>query len=103
MTVSRSPKALAKRYSNLKPTRAKLQNQNWHRRVAKRYYQVEPAQPARKKTIQLSEYTSIARPPNNNQLGESWIGLAKLAKRWKTWFELGENLSLTKFKPTRAK
>ena len=46
-------KALAKRYSQLKPTRAKLQNQNLHRWVAKRYRQVEPA---RKKTIQLSDY-----------------------------------------------
>ena len=36
-------KALAKRYSQLKPTRAKLENQNLHRRVAKRYCQVEPA------------------------------------------------------------
>ena len=31
------------RYSELMPTRAKLQNQNLHRQVAKRYRQVEPA------------------------------------------------------------
>ena len=36
-------KALAKRYSQLKPTRAKLQNQNLHRRVANRYRQGDPA------------------------------------------------------------
>ena len=38
--------------SQLKPTRAKLQNQNLHRRVAKRYCQIEPVC---KKTIELSE------------------------------------------------
>ena len=31
------------------------------------------------------------------QLGESWPKLAELAKRWKTWLELGENLSFIKF------
>ena len=35
------------------PTRAKLQNQNLHRRVAKRYYHIESAC---KKAIQLSDY-----------------------------------------------
>ena len=35
------------------PTQAKLQNQNLHRRMAKRYRQVEPAC---KKTIQLSDH-----------------------------------------------
>ena len=34
---------LAKRCSQLKPTRAKSQNQNLHQRVAKRYCQVKPA------------------------------------------------------------
>ena len=48
--------ALAKRYSQLKPTRAKLQNQNLHRQVAKRYCQVEPA---RKKTIHLSDHNRV--------------------------------------------
>ena len=37
------PKALAKWYSQLKQTQAKLQNQNFHRQVAKRYRQVDPA------------------------------------------------------------
>ena len=37
------PQALAKRYSQLKPTWTKLQNQNLLRRVAKRYRQVESA------------------------------------------------------------
>ena len=32
----------AKRYSQLKPTWAKFQNQNLHRRVSKRYRQVKP-------------------------------------------------------------
>ena len=36
------------------------------------------------------------------QLGDSWIELTEVAKRWKTWLELGENLSLIKFKPTRS-
>ena len=49
-------KALAKRHSQLKPTRAKLQNQNLHWRVAKRYRQVEPA---RKKTIKFSDYDRV--------------------------------------------
>ena len=85
-------KALAKRYSQLKPTRAKLENPNLHRWVAKRYRQVEKA---RKKTIQFSDYES----PNNKT---TWLELAKVAKRWNTWLELGENLTLIKFKPTRA-
>ena len=42
-------KVLAKRYPQLKPTRAKLQNRNVLRRVAKRYCW------ARKKTVQLSD------------------------------------------------
>ena len=33
------------------------------------------------------------------QLGKSWLELAEMAKRWKTWLELGENLSLIKFTP----
>ena len=33
---------------------------------------------------------------------ESWLGLAEVPKQRKTWLELGENLSLIKFKPTRA-
>ena len=86
--------ALATRYSQLKPTRAKLQNQNLHRRVANRHCQVEPA---RKKTIQLSDYD---RAPNNNKT--TWWELALVAKRWKMWLELGENFSLIKFKPTRS-
>ena len=50
------PKALVKRHSQPKPTRAKLQNQNLHRRVAKGYCQVEPAC---EKTIQLSDYDRV--------------------------------------------
>ena len=57
-------KALAKRYSQLKPTRAKLQNQNLHRWVAKRYRQVEPA---RKSIIRPRSHLTM-----NKQLGSSW-------------------------------
>ena len=46
-------KALAKRRSQLKPNRAKLQNQNLHWRLAKLYRQVEQAC---KKPFKLSEY-----------------------------------------------
>ena len=71
--------------------------------MAKRYRQVEPA---RKKTIQLIVWL-LARAvrPNNNRttLRELARELADVAKRWKTWLvELGENLSLIKFKPTRS-
>ena len=69
------------------------QNQNLHRRVAKRYLQVEAAL---KKTIQLT----TAQSPNN--VKTTWQELVELAKRWKTWLELGENLSFTIFNPTLA-
>ena len=36
------------------------------------------------------------------QLGESWLELAEVAKRRNTWFELGENLSLNKINPTQV-
>ena len=39
------------------------------------------------------------------QLGLSWLELVDVAKRWKTWLELGENLSLIKssqLDPTQA-
>ena len=64
------------------PTRAKLQNQNLHRRVAKRYRQVDPAC---KKPFKLSEYDRVAH--NNSKT--TWRELAEVTKRWKTWLELG--------------
>ena len=59
------------------------------------------------KSSQLARNQSIVgiRPRSHiitKQLGESWLELAEVAKRWKTWLELGENLSLITFKPTRA-
>ena len=61
------------------------------------------------KSSQLARNHSIVwiRPRSNikitKQLGESWLALAEVAKRRKTWLELGaENLSLIKFKPTRS-
>ena len=48
--------------------------------------------------------------PKTKQLGESWLELSEVAKRWKTWLELGENLSFDQLQttaiqlqPTRAK
>ena len=75
--------------SQLKPTRSEFQNQNLHRRVVKRYCQVE-------KTIQLS-LTATAQSPNNKKT--TWL---ELAKRWKSWLDLGDNFSLIKSKPTRT-
>ena len=36
------------------------------------------------------------------QLGKSWLELAEVAKRWKMWLVLAEDLSLIKFKPTQS-
>ena len=82
--------------NQLKPTQAKLQYQNLHQRVAKRYRQVEPAckKPFNCLNIRPRSHITITK-----QLGESWL---ELVKRWKTWLELGENLSFIKFKPSRS-
>ena len=64
-------KALAKRYSQLKPTRAKFQNQSLHRRVAKRYRKV---QLACKKSFNCLNTTAY----NNNKT--TWRELA-----WVGW------------------
>ena len=68
----------SKRYSQLKPTRAKLQNQNLHPRVA------------------------IAVRHNNKTTwrGLAWVGRG--GQTVETLLELGEKLSLIKFKPTRS-
>ena len=63
--------------------------------MAKRYCQVVPA---RKKTIELSDCDRTITQQPNNLATES----AEVGKRGKMWLELGENLSLIKFKPTRA-
>ena len=39
---------------------------------------------------------------SHNNSKTSWLELAEVAKRWKTWLELDENLSSIKFKPTRS-
>ena len=88
----------ARIFAQLKPTRAKLQNRNLHRRVAKRYRHVEPAC---KKPFNCRNTTALSHNITK-QLGESWLELAEVSKRWKTWLELGENLSLIKFKPNRS-
>ena len=60
------------------------------------------------KSSQLARNHSIVwiRPRSHititKQLGESLPELAEVDKRWKTWLELSENLSLIKFKPTRS-
>ena len=60
------------------------------------------------RSSQLARYRAIVwiRPRSHititKQLGESWLELAEVAKRWNTWLELGENLNLIKFKPTRS-
>ena len=87
-------KALAKRYSQLKPTRAKLQNRNLHQWVAKRYRQVEPLivwlRPHSHLTItkQLGENIGSSWP-SGEILGSSW------AKIW-AWSNSSQ------FDPTRA-
>ena len=65
-----------------------------------RYRQVEPAC---KKPFNCLNTTTYSHIKITEQLGESWLELAEVAKRWKTWLELGANLSLVKFKPTQAK
>ena len=59
-----------------------------------------PSRASLQETIQLSgdHDRTITK-----QLGGSWLELAEVAKQWETWLELGEHLSLIKFKPTRAK
>ena len=120
--VSRYSKGLAKRYSQLKPTRVKLQNQNLLRRVAKRYSQLKATraklqnqkllrrvakrycqvEPAIKKTFNC--LTTTTQSPNNNET--TWLESALVGRGGQTvenWLELGENLSLIKFKPARTK
>ena len=102
VTLKRSRcKVLAKRYSQLKPIRAKLQNQNLNRRVAKWYRQVEPA---RTKAIQLSKYIHN----NNKTTWRDWVGwgvqtVEKMAQVGRK-FEFDQiQADLTQLEPTQAK
>ena len=63
-----------KRYSQLKPTRAKLQNQNLHRQGGQT---IPPSRASLQETVQLSEYDRVI----TKQLVESWLELAEVAKR----------------------
>ena len=58
---------------------------------------IPPSRASLQETIQLSECDTITK-----QLGSSWLEFADVDNRWKTWLELGETLSLIKFKLTRA-
>ena len=63
---------------------------------------IPPNRASLQETVQLSEYDRVEPHINTKQLDDSWLELAEVAKRWKTWLEVGENLSLIKLKPTRA-
>ena len=90
-------KALAKQCAQLKPTRAKIPNQTcidgWPNGTANH--------------ASLQENHSIfwlwpcSQLTITKQHGLTRLELAEVTKRWKTWLEVGENLNLIKFKPTR--
>ena len=59
-----------------------------------------PSWASLQETIQLSEYNCGVTCQQISK--RTWQELAEMAKWWNIWRELGENLSLIKFKPTRS-
>ena len=62
---------------------------------------VLPSRASSRKKEPFNCLNTTAQSPNNYNK-TTWLELTEEAKLWKNWLELGENLSLIKFKPTPA-